>query len=223
MIKKGLDIEKLKKFQDRFDNDIDSIKQELERKLNSIGGLIYEKVGINPDRKQFINWFLDNHYKPQKRSFPLKFSDELLLEFCIQFKNEAEQSMNLLIKKNYEEELKNNVTKIFMELFQYDSIISEKNISILIEEALYVLKNLELPKNILPLPKKDIESGSTYVRYCYYQIQSLKTNQDSKVWLIYLHTKFQEIFSNNPLNLKYYQECTTYKKFAHRPNNYPKR
>ena len=104
-------------------------------KLNTIGGLIYEKLKINPNPQQFINWYLDNYYRLNKKSNQSKFSDDILLEYCFLYKEELEGKINYLVRSENDVDLKNKVRNTFSELFQYDDFIIEKENSKLIEEA----------------------------------------------------------------------------------------
>lgn len=222
MKKQGLDFEKLKNIQDKFDKEKKEIEEVLAIKLNTIGGLIYEKLKINPNPQQFINWYLDNYYRLNKKSNQSKFSDDILLEYCFLYKEELEGKINYLVRSENDVDLKNKVRNTFSELFQYDDFITEKENSKLIEEALLILKNSEIPNEILPLYKKDIGSKNTYLRYCYYKVQSLLGSQNITVWIEYIHKKFPEHFKENYFDSNNIRESTTYKKFSQKPKNYPK-
>lgn len=222
MKKQGLDFEKLKNVQDKFDKEKKEIEEVLAIKLNTIGGLIYEKTKINPNPQQFINWYIDNHYRLNKKRNQLNFSDDILIEYCILYKEELDSKFNYLMRIEDDVELKNKVSDTLLELFQYDSFISKKNILILIDEALFLLKNFELPNNILPLSKKNSNSKNTYIRYSYYRVQSLLGSQNITVWIEYIHKKFPEHFKENYFDSNNIRESTTYKKFSQKPKNYPK-
>ena len=218
----GLDIDFLNKFQKQYDDEAKNIAIQLNKKLETIGGIIKKEIGIVPIPKEFINWYMDNHYKPKKRRIPFKLSDELVLKYCIEYKEEIENTIKeFSFKKDSTIEQKNQVIEVLQFAFKNDKKITNENLEVILNDLLFILSNYELPKEIKRLGVNDVGLKNESIRYCIYQVYELNKNSNTRKLLIkYLHQKFKA-FDELDFNPENISASSTYKKFKTKPQYYP--
>ncbi len=220
---KGLNYDYLNKFQERLDEEANNVAFQLKEKLESFGDIIRKETGFTPIPNKFVNWYIDNHYKPKKRRLPFKLTDELIIKYCIEYKEEIERrSRKFSQKKDFNEELENQITKILKFAFKNDEKISIENLEELLQDLLFILSAHKLPKEIKKLGTNEVDLNKDCIRYCINQVYELDKNTKTRNLLItYLHLKFK-VFDNLDFNPDNISVSSLNKKFKTKPLNYPK-
>lgn len=222
MTKKGLDYDKLNKFQEKFDNHSTEIIRQLEDQLKEFGEIIKKETGILPDSKSFCNWMLDNytHVITKKRRLPFVLEKKYIIEYCLDYKielenNITEQEHNLtFIKSDVDNQpQKGEILVILQELFE--NRITEELFYEILEETSFILHNETIHKSYVKVLRRVINLKHESLSYAFHLIYSLKKEPKIKILITdYLHKKF-ETFGDTTIT-------TIRTKFSpKRPDTYP--
>jgi hypothetical protein len=209
---KGLDYDKLNRFQKKRDVEFDNIKKSFEEIYNQNKLILKENFKFEGiDANKFATWYYDNHFVKKNRRFPHKLNYAIIAEFCsllYQSKIESNREASNAIPINQK------IENIVFEVFKDDSFAQKDQLDSLVDEVIYILKEDKLPKGISLIKNKFIGVDYISIRTSFYTIYLLKKRKEIRILLIqYLHRKF-ECFEKYRCKVSEIPNSETYKKFA---------